>query len=438
MHPSKLYYIQSLQAFLIALLITYKIVIYMKYAPALSICLCYLSISLLCSSCSEPASGTVEETVPNPTPAVVLTPVQVVSPYRGEIASYFDSTSRVEAENRVDILSKGTGQCVDLKVEVGDRVETGQALALLERDELEARVRQAHISTQQQKTAYEIAERSFNEGIAASVDRDNTRFAYEQAQVTLEMAELQLRNQTINAPINGVITRRMIQQGMIVTPGAPVFSIVDTASYVLPINVPEKELARLHEGQEARARIDASPDHVYTAKVRRIYPSIDPLSGTVKVLLDFDESDRDLLREAAFARVQLIMDMRKDALLLPRDAVLEEEGRKYIFVVEVSDDPSVSGEAQEQQYVAKRREISVGIEQSDVVEVLDGLTNDALVVIMGQHSLKPDTKVKVTNIEEELAARSAMTPAEALDAASRRETTVSGDRGRHSVESLPF
>jgi len=389
----------------------------------------------------QQASGNVEESPPENFSAVSLTPVQVVTPKRGAIASNFETTSRVEAENRVEVLSKGTGQCLEIKADVGDTVEAGQTLALLERDELEAQVRQARITVQQQKTAYEIAERSFVEGIAASVDRDNTRFAYEQARVALEMAELQLGNQTICAPISGVITRRAIQPGMVISPGLPVFSIVDPESFVLPINVPEKELARLRVKQMAHARIDAFPDRVFAARVRRIFPSIDPMSGTVRVLLDFEESERSLLRESAFARVRLVMDMRENALLLPREAILEEEGRKYVFTVETETKHAardVLDEGNEPIHSAQRRDIKTGIEQSDAVEILEGLTEESLVVVMGQYSLKPGAPVKITNLEEELASRASMTLEEALEAAGRRETVIRGDRSSHSLEAIPF
>lgn len=401
--------------------------------PLVQLLFVYVAASiLLFSGCKETVEGTVEEPASADAPATVLTPVQVVSPHRGAISSYFETTSRVEAESRVEILSKGAGQCAAVMADVGDEVAAGQVLATLEREELEAQVRQARISMQQQKTAYEIAERSFSEGIAASVDRDNTRFAYEQAKVALEMAELQLQNQTIHAPISGIITRRVIQTGMIVSPGVPIFSIVDPDSYVLPIQIPEKELSRVQVGQKAFARVDAFPAYVFNASIGRIYPSVDPLSGTLKAVLDFEEEDREKLREAVFARIQLVMDMRDGALLIPRDTILEEEGRKFVFLVATTENDAETG------YIARKQEITVGIEQSDVVEVLEGLTDDAQVVIMGQHSLKPETPVKITNLEEEFAARSTLTTEEALEAAGTRETIVSGDRSGHSTDSLPF
>lgn len=388
------------------------------------------------SGCNKPAEGTVENNFASPTPRLFLTPVQATHPRRGEIAAFFETTSRVEAESRVEVMFKGAGQCLSVQAEVGERVSQGDVLALLERDELEAQLRQARVSVRQQQTAYEIAEQSFREGIGASIERDNARFAHEQAKASLELVEIQLRHQTLYAPISGVITQRTIQPGMVVSPGMPAFTIVDSDSFTLPISVPEKELARLQIGQMARARIDAFPDREFIARIRRINPSIDPMSGTVRVVLDFDESDRPLLREAAFSRVRLIMDTRPDALLAPRDAVLEEQGRPFVYLLEeaASDNAMLEGVTQDKTvYIARRREITTGLEQGDQVEVVGGLDEDALIVIMGQHSLKPDAYVTITNLDEALAVRRAMTLDEALEAAKSSEGALpSADRARRA------
>ncbi len=371
------------------------------------------------SGCKQSAEGKVDAPPPQVEAAApFLVPVHAEMPVRGEIASYFETTARVEAERRVELFTKGTGRCLEVWAEVGDRVTAGQTLAQLEREELEAQVRQARISAQQQKTAFEIAERSLAEGIGAPVERDNAHFAYEQATAALDLHEIQLRNQTIQAPIGGIVTQRMIQPGLMATPGMPVFTLVDPGSYVLPIHVPEKELSRLHIGQLAEVRIDSLPDAAFKAHVRRIYPSVDPMSGTVRVLLDFEEEAKERLRESSFARVRLVMETRPQALIIPRDAVLEEDGRKYVFLLErqeTSDAESDNAEARPT-YTAHRVEITTGIEQNDIVEAAAGIADDALIVVMGQHSLKPEASVVVTNLEKELAMRASMTLDEALEA----------------------
>ena len=385
-----------------------------------------------------PVEGTVEvQSKPEEAP-IFVTPVKAVLPVRDDIAAYFETTSRIEAQNRVEVLSKGAGICLSVAAEVGDVIKEGQSLIQIERDELEAQIRQARIAVQQQKTAYEIAKRSYEEGIGASAERDNMKFAYEQAQANLEVAELKLRNQTVQSPMNGIVTHCLAQPGMVVSPGIPLFSVVDPSSYMLPVNVPEKELARLTIGQEAEARIDAFPDRVFKTHVSRINPSIDPLSGTVRVLLDFDEADKPLLRDAAFARVKLVMEVRPDVLLLPRDAILEEEGRKYVFLLDKVDESTIdrerfTGLRDRPVYKARRVEIKTGLEQSDLIEVTEGLPEDTLVVTMGQHTLKQDAYATITNLEEEMSFRSSMTLEEALLAAEQnRDTMVSTEGGDSS------
>lgn len=396
---------------------------------------CVFLLSVPCclalQGCSAPVEGTVEDSLQVAEAPVFVAPVQASAPKRGDISAFFETTSRIEAQNRVEVLSKGAGICLKVNAEVGDVVEAGQVLVELERDELDAQIRQARVAVQQQKTAYEIAKRSYEEGIGASAERDNMQFAYEQAVANLDVAELKLRNQTVLAPVGGIVTHRLAQEGMVVSPGMPLYSMVDPKSYTLPVNVPEKDLPRLKIGQEAQANIDAFPDRVFVTHVSRINPSIDPLTGTVRVLLDFAEEDKATLRDAAFARVKLVMEVRPNVVLVPRDAILEEEGRKYLFLLDTVDEAAVdmerfTGLNGRPLYKARRVEIKTGLEQSDVVEVTEGAPENTLVVTMGQHALKQDTYVTVTNLEEEMTFRSSMTLEEALLAAEQsRDTMVS-------------
>lgn len=400
-----------------------------------------ITFTIVLSGCDTPVEGTVDSSVTVAEAPLFVVPVQAAPPKRGDIAAYFETTSRVEAQNRVEVLSKGTGLCLKVNGEVGDVVEAGKVLVELEHDEFDAQIRQAQVAVQQQKTAYEIAKRSYEEGIGASAERDNMKFAYEQALANLDMAELRLRNQTVYAPVSGIITHRLAQEGMVVSPGMPLFSMVDPKSYTLPINIPEKDLARLKIGQEAEASIDAFPDRVFTTSVSRINPSIDPLSGTVRVLLDFAENDKALLRDSAFARVKLIMEVHRDVVLVARDAIIEEEGRKYVFVLNPVEEGSVdmerfTGLNGRRVYQARRVEIKTGLEQSDVIEVTSGVEEGVPVVTMGQHTLKEDAYVMITNLEEEMSFRTPMTPEEALIAAEKNRDALVSTEGSDSSSDL--
>jgi membrane fusion protein (multidrug efflux system) len=388
----------------------------------------------------SPEKKAEEESAKQEAPAPeVLIPVEAVKPERRSISDYFETTSRVMAERRVEVVSKGLGQCVEVLADEGDVVKEGQVLARLDRKELEAQLRQMRVTLQMNEYQMNKAREQQAKGILSSFEADNARFAYEQAKATLEVQELQLQYQDIVAPIGGVVTQRVVQRGMVVANGMPVFSIVDPDSFVLPITAPEKELQYLREGQGAEVRVDSAPDQAFRATVRRINPSVDPASGTVRVLLDFEEGDRAQLKDSAFARVKLIMETRENILAVPKDALLEENGRKYLMLLhepEVDAAAAADADATKKRYIAERTEIQTGIEDSTYIEVTSGLTDNDLFVTLGQHTLKSGAAVQITSAEAEVMANINLTAAEALARGAKSDKDSGGGRGEDPGQKL--
>jgi len=369
---------------------------------------------LALAGCGNQVQGSVDGGASSPTAAAeVLVPVQAELPRRSDISAFFETTARIQAENRVDVVSKGSGLAHQVNVTEGDRVKRGDVLAVLDKDEIEAQLRQTRVTVQQNKYQMEKAQEQLNRGILSPYEAENARFMYEQALATLNIQEVQLRNQTITAPIGGVVTQRMIQQGIIVSPGMPVFSIVDTDSYILPISPPERELSRLREGQKALVTVDSMPGETFAASVRTINPSVDPISGTLRVILDFDAETRPKLREAAFARVRLVMETRDNVLVVPKDTLIQENARDYLMLIEVEEvaDGGVDTPAR---LVARRVEVQTGLGDSDNIEIKEGIQENSLIVTLGQHTLKTGSGVKITNAKEEIMSRAGLSPEEAL------------------------
>ncbi len=410
----------------------------------------------------------------------IIVPVQAEPPRRDNISSYFETTARVEAENRVQVMAEGVGECEKVLAQEGDSVKEGDVLAELDRKTILATIGQAEVQVRQTKTAYDIAERSLAEGIGAKAERDNAQFAHEQSLAALNTQKVQLAKLTVRAQISGIVTKKNIQEGQLVSAATPVFTIVDPGSYMLVINPPEKELARLKVGQVARVTVDALGNEEFDAAVRRINPGVDSATGTVKVTLDFDAATRKRLRESAFARVRLVLETHENALLIPKDALVEENARKYLFIVaqeeqekpesgetapaesspggqgvgEAAAEPAESQAAQTGQppaqapskaeeqpakptFAAERIEIQTGLEDSKNIEILSGLDDQALVVTLGQHTLKPGSKVTVTNATDEILSKAGLSAEEALKTAREKragEAAVKGPqvRQRHN------
>ncbi len=355
----------------------------------------------------------------------LIIPVEARLPVRGPISSHLDTVSRVEAERCVNIMAEAVAECTQVNAEEGDRVEAGKILAELAKDDVLAAIGQAEVQVRQTKTSYEIAEQSFAEGIGSRSERDSARFAYEQATAALETHKVALDKRTIRAPISGIITKRNIQKGQMTVAGTPAFTLVDPESFILVVNVPEKERPRLAVGQTASCTIDALGDQTFAVTVRRINPGVDAASGTVKVVLDFDRDTRAALHEAAFARVSVVLDTHENALLVAREAIIEENARKYLFVVNTDGAAAAPVEAgltegpaeKKDGLIANRLEVMTGLEDAQHVEILSELPDDAPVVVLGQHALKPGAKVSITNANEQLMKNIGMNPADAIEAA---------------------
>lgn len=389
-------------------------------------------VLLATTGCDRDGRGTVNA-INTERPVQSASLVEAEHPKRRDVSAYLEETGHVTAENQVEVLAKGTGHCVSVLVEEGDTVEKGQVLAELDKDEMEAQVRQSRVNASQQEAAYERADRGYEQGIISKAERDNALYSYEQAKATLEMQEVQLSFLTIRAPIDGVVTKRLLQEGMLVSSGMPLFNIVDPSSYILPIQVTERSLPRLRVGQQARVRIDSSGARDFLATVRRINPGVDPQSGTVKVILDFAPGDYPYLRESAFARYSLVMDTHEDALVVPKDAIIEENAQRYVMVVEPAGAPGPdSAEAGpaggangaeaaaaggETRWIASRVEVETGLEDSDYTEILAGIDDESLVITLGQQTVDSGDLVRVGNMEAVLEARDALSADELLERA---------------------
>jgi len=376
----------------------------------------------------------------------ILVPVEITQPRRGDIASYFETTSRVEAERRVDVAAKSSARCTKRYAEVGDRVAAGDILAELDKAEAQANYNQTAVQMRQNQTAYEVAKSQFEQGLGPKVEMENARYAYEQSLATLETQKIHLENLTVRAPISGIVTARTIQEGMLVSAGQTVYSIVDPSSFIIAISPPERELPRLEVGQRAKITIDALRGREFDASIRRINPSVDPVSGTIKVILDFDEDLRDRLHESAFARVKLVMATMRNVLLIPKEAIVEEDARQYVFLArqpdraarETADSDALveqhlaapKDELPPAEYEAVRVAIRTGLEDADRIQVMGQLTEDDYLIVNGQHTLRDGARVRITNLRDAIHARDDLPADQALaEAVAAREAGSGADTG---------
>jgi multidrug efflux pump subunit AcrA (membrane-fusion protein) len=378
-------------------------------------------------------------------------PVETVSVHRGLLERRLHMTGTIVAEATVDVFSKVSGILERLEVNQGDRVKANQAVAMVEREEKEAELQedraaldvlrakwaqmetgarpeeiaQAEQLVRQAKASWEtslddyqrlknlkdrgfISQQHLDEAMlkvtlseaeyqsaseklallrkgARQEDRDALLAQIRQAEATVRLADMHLENTTIRAPLGGIISKRYVDRGALVGTSTPILRIVAMDRVKVIVQVVESELARLRSGATADVDVDAYGNEVFKGTVTAISPTVDPESRTADVEIQVDNRDYRL-KPGMFARVNLITERRDKALLISKDSLLRESGPPRVFVLD-------GGKA-------SLREVTLGLEGEQYVEVVGGLQEGQDVIIAGQYELNDGMAVNVIRRHE--------------------------------------
>ncbi len=222
-----------------------------------------------------------------------------------------------------------------------------------------------------------------------------TGFALDQAKLRADRARIRFGYATVVAPFDGVISEREVQIGARVATGTKLFSFVSLQDMVAKVFVPGRYLTEVAVDQSAKITSEFLPGRAYDAWVKRISPIINPASGTFKVTVGVREPDAAVV-PGLFVRASIVTEERPDALLIPKSAVVYEEGSQYVFTV--------------RRGRALRLPLDASFENPINIEVRSGLEEGDSIVVLGQSGLKDKSPVKI--VEPESGNDSADTPTE--------------------------
>jgi len=306
-------------------------------------------------------------------------PVQSAVLERGRIESVLRFSTNLEAESEVQVLSEAAREITQLLVEEGDVVRRGQVLIRLEDDEqrtevsrIEGQLAKAHRELDRQENLFKqqlISEQEFNDA------------AYEVEQLELRQADAErsLSYTEVRAPISGTVTQRLIKVGDHISVNQHLFDIIDFASIVARVYVPEKELSRLRKGQVARLTAQALGNEERFGAIDRIAPVVDSRSGTIKVTVAIPPSEG--LLPGMYVSVDLVTDVHEDALLVPKRALVYDDDQIFVFRVSAEDR-------------VERLMLTPVLEDRYNIEPADAVVDGDRIVIAGQAGLKDGSLVR--------------------------------------------
>ncbi len=315
---------------------------------------------------------------------VTAIPVEVASVTTSDISAYFTGTATLEAEEETDVVAKVGGVVQEIFAEEGDEVKAGQVLARLDGEKLAVQAEQAKANLRKLESEFRRSEELFDQGLISDEEFQRKKYEYEFQKEAYNLARLDLEYTSIRTPIDGVIAERMIKVGNMVLLNEATFRITGLDPLLAMLHVPEQHVNKLRVGQETRLSVDAMRGETFTGHIERISPVIDPTTGTIKATIAVHDSTGQL-KPGMFARISITYDVHANTLLVPKDAIITEDGESAVFVVSDS--------------VAHRRAVRTGYVNADRIEILSGLEPGEVVVTTGKGSLRDSARVELVSSE---------------------------------------
>jgi len=318
-----------------------------------------------------------------------LIPVEVTEIKKGTISNYILLSTNLETEVQTDVFPRIQGIVKKINHDEGDYVKSGQVLMELEADEYVLAEQRAKLNYKKQQADFDRLKSMFSEDLLSKEEFEQARYATEGLEVDWKQADLNLSYTKIKSPISGVIGDRFRKTGDRIQPTDKLFSVINTKEMIAIVYVPEKEISRVKKGQTAFITSDNLQNKRFAGWLKRVSPVIDPASGTFKVTIGVKNVD-NALRAGMFVNAFIVTDVHKDAVLIPKTALVYENEAMSVFVVKDS--------------LAHKITLDVGFEDHEKIESLDGIAEGDKVIVVGQAGLKDKTKVKIVSERENLIA----------------------------------
>ncbi|MFN1836269.1 efflux RND transporter periplasmic adaptor subunit [Balneola sp. MJW-20] len=338
------------------------------------------------------------------TTSVETKPVEI-----GTIADQVRSYGNIKAQNVVQVNPQVSNRITRIYVDLGDSVRPGQVLAKIYdatfRDQLnqarsqleQARValRRDSIAFARQQTLMEQDLTSDSEFEIAEATYRNAVAQFESAKASVTQAQENFSNTEVRSPVRGVISARNLEEGDLATTGTALFEVASTTGYESRIFLPVQDWRAVQVGQPVNMRVSNEDQSTASGSVTRKSPQLDPTTGLGEVVVTLNSLGQSIFPGVLVENI-IAIETKENALIVPRSALVEQ--------VETVVNPETNTIDLERTFsvfvslgdtVAERRILTLGIEQGDRIEVLNGLNPGDNIIVIGQQSLEDGSRINV-------------------------------------------
>lgn len=287
-----------------------------------------------------------------------------------------------EPSQQLEFPAENNGRVVRVLVDEGDVVRKGQTLAIIKGDQLSIDLQNAEAAYQNAVTNSQRYENAFKTGGVTKQQLDQAKLELVNAKARRDQSRITLGDANIKSSINGIVNKRNIEPGSVVSPGTILFELVDVSTLKLKVTVTEQQVASLKTGTTVPVKASVFPDKDFNGKVTFIAPKADE-SLNFPVEIEITNNTNNQIKAGMYGTATFGKGEKSAAsvLTVPRVAFVGGVGNNQIFVVNND--------------VVKLIKVTSGRIFGEEVEILAGLKEGDVVVTSGQINLNDGTKVSV-------------------------------------------
>ena len=324
-------------------------------------------------------------------------PVRVAQVEQKDIAEEVNLTGTLKPQSQVQVVSEVSARLLRLLRDEGMAVSKGEVIAVL--DQTDAKLvhdrAAAAVAVGDANRAHALAERdradrllktggiTDKDHLSAQVNLQVAEASLTQARAEEAIAQLQLSRCQIRAPFSGRVAKRLVDPGTMLANGTPVLNLVDNSVLEFRAAVPSEDYSKIRMGATAQITVDAMPGLILHGVITRILPTMDERSRSFDVVVQVP--GQTALASGMFARARVKVRDIAAALVVPPSALVHDGARPgfaSLYLVE-------GGKAQ-------AREVELGVETLDAVEIRKGVKPGLTIVVDPPTTLASGAPVQLT------------------------------------------
>lgn len=299
-----------------------------------------------------------------------------------DLSIYYKSNGIFAPLQELELSSEQSGRVAKVYVDEGDEVRIGQALVLIKTDKLSVELENAYAAFNTTKITNESYQNAYKTGGVTKQQVIQAALNLENSKANLEQVKIKYGNATIKASINGIVNKRYVEPGTVVSPGKNLFELVNVSKLTFKTAVNETKVASLQTGDTVNITASAIPNQMFSGIISFIAPKADSsLNFPIEVIVN--NSVNTSLKAGMYGSI-FFNNTKNKILTVNRKAFVGSIKNQEIFVMN-SDSTVVL------------RKVIPGLVTEKDVEVIKGLEQGDLVVINGQINLENGSKVSPVN-----------------------------------------